>query len=77
MPVTLDQARAAKPAAKKVCEKFGTVLYVGITRKGKDFAVKVNIQHPPKPGSIIPEKVDGVPLIVAVVGDVTTFGDKE
>jgi hypothetical protein len=68
MTTTLDQARAAKPAALKVFSAIGQVVGVGITRIGDGYGVKVNLQEQPKPGAKLPEKVDGVAISVDVVG---------
>ncbi len=68
MASTLDEARAAKSEALKVFSALGTVVGVGITRVGDGYGVKVNLQAQPGPSVKLPEKVEGVPVRVEVVG---------
>jgi hypothetical protein len=48
--------------------KLGRVVGVGITRVGDGYGVKVNLQAQPGPSVKLPEKVEGVPVRVEVVG---------
>jgi hypothetical protein len=68
--VTLDEARAAKPAALKQFEELGEVVGVGITRVQNDYAVKINLSEPLAPGVKHPTHVHGVPVRVEVTGSV-------
>lgn len=68
--ITLEQARAAKVLAMKLFERLGLNVAVGITRVGPDYAVKVNLSEPPKPGVKVPTEVDGVPIKIDVVGTI-------
>ena len=71
MAITIVQAREAKTAAKAAFRKIGGVVGVGITRVDKDYAVKVNLRARPAADMHIPSEVKGVPIVVAVVGDIT------
>ena len=63
----LENARSAKSKAKSVFRTIGRVNGVGITRKDGHYAVKVNLESEPtkKP----PVEIDGVPVVVHVVGE--------
>jgi hypothetical protein len=67
---SLDAARAAKSRAKQIFEKVGPVCGVGLTRKRGRYAVKVNLEAAPKRGASVPTAIDGVPVVVEVVGKV-------
>lgn len=66
--VSLDQARAAKPAAFERFRSLASVVGVGITRVRDDYAVKINLGEPVKPGVILPDRINGVPVEVEVTG---------
>jgi hypothetical protein len=66
IPVTLDQARAAKSKAAEMFGRRRDVVGVGITRCGASYAVKVNLSA--EPATELPRSVDGVPIRVEVVG---------
>lgn len=66
--ISLDQAQAAKRAARRRFEKLGTVTGVGITRVDGEYAVKVNLSEPIEPGVDVPADIDGVPVQVEVTG---------
>ena len=66
--VTLAEARAAKPKAKRVFDELGSVTGVGLTRRGSDYAVKVLLAEPLEHPDECPDKIDGVPVVVQVVG---------
>lgn len=68
--VTIEEARAAKPAALRQFQKLGDVVGVGITRVSDDYALKVNLSGPVAPGVNLPTHVDGVPVRVEVTGPV-------
>ena len=71
MPVTLEQARAAKDSAKALLATLPGVVGVGITKVGEDYALKVNLREPLPPGVSAPERVGDVPVKVEVVGRIT------
>ena len=66
--ITLKKARAAKQAALRHFERLGTVVGVGVTRVGGEYAVKVNLEKPMRPGTKLPAEIDGVPVCVEVTG---------
>jgi len=68
--VTLERAQAAKKTAIRLLETVGSVVGVGITRLGGEYAVKVNLSGPVAPGTELPTEIDGVPVRVEVTGSV-------
>lgn len=70
MAVTLEQARAAKQSAKTLLASLPGVVGLGITKVGKDYALKVNLDAKLPPGTTAPKEVDGVPVRVEVVGKI-------
>ena len=74
MPVSLEQARAAKESAKALLAALPGVVGVGITKVGKDYALKVNLREPLPAGVSAPERIDDVPVRVEVVGRITKRG---
>lgn len=70
--VTLEQAQAAKRTAMRRFEAIGEVVGVGITRVAGQYAVKVNLSEPVKPGTELPDKINGVPVRVEVTGAIRT-----
>ncbi len=68
LPITLDQARAAKPLAATVFQSLATVVGVGITRIGDGYGLKVNLQSQPAGAATLPTEVGGVPVRVEVTG---------
>jgi hypothetical protein len=68
--IQLEAARAAKGKARTVFARYGHVNGVGITRKGDDYAVKVNLSSDPDAPCEYPEEIDGVPVVVHVVGPI-------
>lgn len=68
--ITLEQARAARPAALRTFEHLSTVNAVGIARMGGDYVLKVNLREPIPRGVNVPTQVDGVPVRVEVTGAV-------
>jgi hypothetical protein len=65
---TLEQARAAKAGAAGSLAGIGDVVGVGLTKAKRGYAVKVNLRR--RPTGPVPATLDGVPLVVDVVGDV-------
>jgi hypothetical protein len=67
----LEAARAAK---QKISEKLtgnSLVRGIGITRVDHRYAVKVNVA---RPGAVsVPDEVDGVPVMVVVVGNLVAY----
>ena len=56
MPITLEQARAAKESAKVLLAALPGVVGVGITKVGEDYALKVNLREPLPAGVSAPER---------------------
>ena len=74
MPISLEQARAAKESAKVLLTALPGVVGVGITKVGEDYALKVNLRAPLPAGVSVPERIGGVPVKVEVVGRITRRG---
>jgi hypothetical protein len=70
---TLEAARAAKEEAKRRLADVADVVGVGLTKaKSGGYAVKVNLQS--APAEPMPDNVQGVPLVVEVVGTIRKRG---
>jgi len=69
-PSTLEQARAAKTEAQDVFQRLARIAGVGITRIGRGYGLKVNVEAAPAAGVALPTDVRGVPVKVEVVGAV-------
>lgn len=65
---TLEQARAAKTEAHDVFQRLARLTGVGITRIGRGYGLKVNVEAPPAEGVVLPNVIMGVPVKVEVVG---------
>jgi hypothetical protein len=74
MPISLEQARAAKESAKVLLTALPGVVGVGITKVGEDYALKVNLRAPLPAGVSAPERIGDVPVKVEVVGRITRRG---
>ena len=74
MPISLEQARAAKESAKAVLAALPGVVGVGITKVGEDYALKVNLREPLPAGVSAPERIGDVQVRVEVVGRITKRG---
>jgi hypothetical protein len=67
---TIDDARRAKGAAKAALIGVPGVVGIGITKVGKDYALKVNLKEPLSAGVKIPHRIKGVMVAVEVVGPI-------
>lgn len=67
----IDQARAAKERAKTLFAGKVSVVGLGIARLDGGFGVKINLSEPPPAGIKLPETIDGVPVRVEVVGEIS------
>ena len=74
MPISLEQARAAKESAKALLAALPGVVGVGITKVGADYALKVNLREPLPAGVSAPERIGDVPVCVEIVGRITKRG---
>ena len=75
-PATLSQARAAKLKVAKLMEGSDAVNGVGVTREGTGYAVKLNLARPADTNAL-PSRVDGVPVKVEIVGEITKRSKKQ
>jgi len=66
----LAAARLAKVKVADLVAKWPQVNGVGITRVNEEFAVKVNLSEPAPAGFDVPKSVEGVAVVVEVVGRV-------
>lgn len=66
-PATLERARAAKRHVVELLADLPELEGVGVTFLDDGFAVKVNLRRMPL-SCDIPAEVDGVPILVEVVG---------
>lgn len=69
--VALEAARAVKSRALSLFSGLGEVNGVGITRVGNGYGLKVNLSAPPREAVSLPDEIDGVPIVVEVVGRIT------
>ncbi len=67
-PPGLEQAQAAKSKAAPVFGRYAPVCGVGLTRRKGVYAVKVNLEAEPDADAELPEEIDGVPVVVHVMG---------
>lgn len=68
---TLDDARTAKAKALRLFSRQAVVVGVGITEIDGGYGVKVNLGETPRPEILLPERIDGVPVRVEVVGTIS------
>ncbi len=66
----LAAARAVKGKAAEAVGRSSRVCGVGITRRDGVYAVKVNVEEEPAERETLPAEIDGVPIVVKVVGKV-------
>ena len=66
----LEAARAAKAKVKRLFSKKTRICGVGLTRHAGQYQVKVNLEAEPDPEVALPSEVDGVPVVVHVVGKI-------
>jgi hypothetical protein len=70
--VTIDRARAAKVKVVALLDGLAELQAIGIAMLDDGFGVKVNLWRKPADG-IIPAEVDGVPVIVEIVGPIAAL----
>ena len=70
MAVSLEQARAAKEAAKTEIADLPGLTGIGITMVGEDYALMINLTAALPPSIRLPKTIAGVPLCVEVVGQI-------
>ncbi|MBY0337077.1 MAG: hypothetical protein K2X11_10710 [Acetobacteraceae bacterium] len=68
---TLEEARLAKAEARAQLAGLPKVCGVGIGTSGDGYVVKINLAELPRDGTLMPERVAGVPVVYEVVGTIT------
>ena len=68
---SLEAARAAKSKAIDLLSRHLEVVAVGITRVDDGYGVKVNLSKALSPQVSVPPDIDGVPIVLTVVGRIT------
>jgi hypothetical protein len=71
----LERARAAKSVLLDRLGGHPAVRGVGIARRASGYAVKLNLAEPKPRGLNIPKAVEGVPVVVEVVGRIAAQPD--
>lgn len=67
-PATLEQARAAKEKLRERMSGISELRGIGIAILDGGYGVKINLACEPE--QPIPSEVDGVPVIVSIVGSI-------
>jgi len=68
-PKSREAAAAAKQKLRNHLAGQPGLRGIGLTRRGEGYAVKVNLDNAPEDDSL-PTDIDGVPIIVDVIGAV-------
>jgi hypothetical protein len=66
--VSIERARAAKTQILAELANLPQINGVGLLRTDQGYAVKVNLSGPLENEETIPHEVDGVPIVVDIVG---------
>jgi hypothetical protein len=66
---SIAEARAVKDRVKRSLGAAPGIVGIGLTRQGDGYAVKVNVDQEGAP--LIPAQIEGVPIIVEIVGRIT------
>jgi len=74
-PITLEKARAAKAAAVRRLGNIDGINGIGLSRRGAGYAIKVNCET--ELPEEIPNRIEGVDVVVEVVGKIRKFRHKE
>ena len=67
---SIEDVRSVKPKALSVFKKLGQVNGVGITRHKGAYAVRVNLVQDLDPGVKCPATIDGISVVLKVVGTI-------
>ena len=70
MAITIEQARAAKEAAKTELAGIPGVVGIGLTMIGEDYALKINLRVALPEGVRVPDRIAGVQVRMEVVGEI-------
>jgi hypothetical protein len=73
----IERARAAKKKAQQLLAGIPEVRGVGVGMRGGQYVVKVNVTRPPADAKAIPRDLDGVPVVVDVIGDIRALQEPE
>ncbi len=68
---SLRAARAVKQKAYGTFQKLGKVNGVGLTRQNDIYAVRVNLEEQLAEDAEVPKEIDGVPIVIKIVGKVS------
>jgi hypothetical protein len=68
----LTGGRAARSTAQARLAGMAEVNGIGITRVGSGFGVKVNLSAQPEHATGLPEEIDGVPVVIELVGQISS-----
>jgi len=68
MAVSLEQARRAQGFVIEQLREFGIQAAAGLTDVDGSWMVKVNLAMPLELGQELPSEIDGVPVMLEVVG---------
>lgn len=71
-PATLDRARAAKERLRERLAGLAELRGLGIAVLPGGYGVKVNLLCELPPG-VVPDEVDGVPVVIDIVGHITAL----
>lgn len=71
----LENARAAKTEALRQFGDLPCVNGIGLSRRGSGFAVKINLEE--KTDVVFPNKINGVDIVVDVVGKIRKLAPKQ
>lgn len=66
----LEAARAARRKALRLLAQGAAVCAVGIAREGGRYVVKLSLETDPDPALELPAQIDGVPVVIEVIGPV-------
>lgn len=75
--VSLERAKLAKSRVAEVLGQSGLfeIVCVGICQVGEGHGVKVGVKAMPRlRGGTVPQEVDGVPLVIEVIGRIEARG---
>ena len=68
--VTLEKARQTKQRVTDLFGRYGKVVGTGIITVDDGYGIKINLLDEPPHGIVLPDRVEGVPVKVEVVGPV-------
>jgi hypothetical protein len=69
-PNPVERARAAKRRATRLFGDMEQIAGIGITKVGSGYGVKINLREQLPATVKLPASINGVPLVVEVVGPI-------